>query len=171
LAGSIDSGVAGDLTYRHLMARSVRRVLTPRWLALHLLVIALVVTMVLLGRWQWRVAHVRHGALQNYSYAFQWWIFTVFALLMWVRVLRDGLRERVRSEPMNADGGREASAQRTSPARGDAPEPMPYRRYVPPPVDRLAADDPERAAYNAYLAGLARAHEEGTGSDARSGSG
>jgi DNA-binding transcriptional regulator of glucitol operon len=141
------------------MSRAVRRVLTPRWFALHLLVIAMVVTMVLLGRWQWRVAHVRHGALQNYSYAFQWWIFTAFALLMWIRVLRDGLREGPSPESVSADAGREA------------PEPVAYRRYVPPPVDRLAADDPERAAYNAYLASLTGADEEGTGSDARSGSG
>jgi DNA-binding transcriptional regulator of glucitol operon len=141
------------------MSRAARRVLTPRWLALHLLVTSLAVTMVLLGRWQWRVAHVRHGALLNYSYAFQWWIFTAFALLMWFRVLRDGVRARPPSEPASADARREATA------------PVSYRRYVPPPVDRLAADDPERAAYNAYLAGLARGDEEGTGSDARSGSG
>jgi DNA-binding transcriptional regulator of glucitol operon len=141
------------------MSRAVRRVLTPRWLALHLLVIALVVTMVLLGHWQWRVAHVRHGALQNYSYAFQWWIFTAFAVLMWIRLLRDGVRGQPAAEPASTDARREAS------------EPVAYRRYVPPPVDRLATDDPERAAYNAYLAGLARADEEGTGSDARSGSG
>jgi DNA-binding transcriptional regulator of glucitol operon len=153
------AGPPGNLTYRRVMSRAVRRVFAPRWLALHLLVIAMAVTMVLLGRWQWRVAHVKHGALQNYSYAFQWWLFTVFAFLMWARVLRDALRDRPPPELAASDAQREASA------------PVAYRRYVPPQVDRLAVDDPERAAYNAYLAGLARADEEGSGSDARSGSG
>ena len=70
------------------------RFLAPRWLALHVVVLAAGVTMVLLGRWQWHVAHVRHGDIQNYAYAFQWWAFTGFALAMWVRVMRDATRGR-----------------------------------------------------------------------------
>ena len=63
----------------------------PRWLALHVVVVAACVTMVLLGRWQWHVAHVHHGSIQNYSYAFQWWAFTAFAVFMWLRLVHDAI--------------------------------------------------------------------------------
>src|SRR4029450_5696222 len=61
-------GVRGAmiLTYRRRMRRALF-LLAPRWLALHVLVVAAGVTMVLLGRWQWHVAHVHHGAVQNYA--------------------------------------------------------------------------------------------------------
>lgn len=41
--------------------------------------------------------------VQNLAYALQWWIFGVFAVLLWVRVVRDAARDAV-SEPV-ADGG------------------------------------------------------------------
>jgi DNA-binding transcriptional regulator of glucitol operon len=117
--------------------------LAPRWLALHVLVVAVGVTMVLLGRWQWHVAHVHHGSVQNYAYAFQWWAFTAFAVFMWVRVMRDALRRAADTAP----------APPAQPARTEQ-EPVPYRRYVMP-RDRHQPMDPELAAYNAYLAELA----------------
>jgi DNA-binding transcriptional regulator of glucitol operon len=112
--------------------------LAPRWLALHVVVIAACVTMVLLGRWQWHVAHVHHGSVQNYAYAFQWWAFTLFAAFMWGRVMRDALRRR----PVEHTPARVTSA------------PVTYRRYVMR-TDRPDTTDPELAAYNAYLAELA----------------
>jgi hypothetical protein len=126
--------------------------LAPRWLALHVVVIAAGVTMVLLGRWQWHVAHVHHGSVQNYAYAFQWWAFTAFAGFMWARVMRDALRRR-------ADGA--GPLTRPEPAASEPP-PVAYRRYVMPP-NRPEYADPELAAYNAYLAELAeheRTHDE-----------
>ena len=118
------------------------RFLAPRWLALHVVVLAAGVTMVLLGRWQWHVAHVRHGDIQNYAYAYQWWAFTGFALAMWVRVMRDATRGRATN----------VAAAEPAPA---ADEPVAYRRYVMP-SERPASTDPELAAYNEYLADLAR---------------
>lgn len=118
--------------------------LAPRWLALHVLVIAAGVTMVLLGRWQWHVAHVRHGDVQNYAYAFQWWVFTGFVLLMWLRVMRDAIHRR-------ESGALPVTAAEPAPA---APQAVAYRRYVTP-RDRPEHADPELDAYNAYLAGLA----------------
>jgi len=117
--------------------RRARVLLAPRWLALHVLVIAACVTMVLLGRWQWHVAHVHHGSVQNYAYAFQWWAFTVFTAFMWVRVMRDALHRQPVKPP---------------PARV-APTPVTYRRYVMR-TDRPDTTDPELAAYNDYLAEL-----------------
>jgi DNA-binding transcriptional regulator of glucitol operon len=103
------------------------------------------VVMVLLGRWQWRVAHVHHGDVRNYAYAFQWWAFTAFALLMWARILRDTAKP---GGPIRAVSGRVA-------------EPVPYRRYVMPQHSTAVpmADDAEHARYNAYLDALARSGE------------
>jgi DNA-binding transcriptional regulator of glucitol operon len=132
--------------------------LRPWWLALHVAVVAAGVTMVLLGRWQWRVAHVHHGAVQNYAYAFQWWAFTAFALFMWGRVMHDAVRRRAESA---AEAITPAVPARVEPG-GVEPGPVAYRRYVMP-TDRTAPDDPELAAYNAYLAELAeqeRARDE-----------
>ena len=117
--------------------RRARVLLSPRWLALHVLVIAACMTMVLLGRWQWHVAHVHHGSVQYYAYAFQGWAFTVFTAFMWVRVMRDALHRQPVKPP---------------PARV-ALTPVTYRRYVMR-TDRPDTTDPELAAYNAYLAEL-----------------
>lgn len=129
----------------------------PRWLALHVVVVAACVAMVLLGRWQWHVAHVRHGAVQNYAYAFQWWAFTLFALFMWLRVIHDATPSA--SAAPNAAGddlGAQRRVDEATPAAG-VPAEVPYRRYVMPSSSTSppVAADAEHAAYNAYLARLA----------------
>jgi DNA-binding transcriptional regulator of glucitol operon len=128
--------------------RRVVFLLAPRWLALHVVVLAAAVTMVLLGRWQWHVAHVRHGAVQNYAYAFQWWAFTGFALLMWLRVMRDAIPRRIAAADQATD------ATTAEPAASENPG-VAYRRYVMP-QHQPENSDPELSAYNAYLADLAR---------------
>jgi DNA-binding transcriptional regulator of glucitol operon len=121
--------------------------LRPRWLALHLLVLALVVTMVLLGRWQLDVSNEKHFSLQNFGYALQWWAFSAFAVWIWVRIVRDHARATTDARPSSRE------AAESGPA---VPEPVAYRRYVMPSVQQPDAQaDPELAAYNEYLAGLA----------------
>lgn len=66
--------------------------LAPGWVALHVLVCAAAVAMVLLGRWQLRVSNTKHFDLQNFGYALQWWAFAAFAILLWLRVIRDAWR-------------------------------------------------------------------------------
>ena len=61
----------------------------PRWVAGHLLVLAAVVTMIFLGRWQLTVSNRKHFSLQNFGYALQWWAFCIFALAFWLKILRD----------------------------------------------------------------------------------
>ena len=153
--------------------RRVLFLLAPRWLALHVLVVAACVTMVLLGRWQWHVAHVHHGSVQNYAYAFQWWAFTGFALLMWLRVVHDAIPRRLpggsaesggpaASESTGGSGPNEISASRPTggePAASDA-NGVAYRRYVMPRTQPESAD-PELNAYNAYLADLDRRNRGG----------
>lgn len=113
------------------------QLLRPQWLALHVFVVAAAITMVWLGHWQWLVAHRRHGDIQNYAYAFQWWAFTGFAFLMWWRVVRDYLRPDI--------------SEASTPV-SEAPR---YVGYVPP--ERPAEQDPERQRFNAYLARLSEA--------------
>jgi len=110
------------------------RLLHPKWLPLHLFTIAACVAMVLLGRWQWRVAHQHHGDIRYYAYAFQWWAFTAFALVMWSRIVFDYLRRppEKATEPVGQSG---------------------YLAYRPP-ADPAPDTDPERARFNAYLAEL-----------------
>lgn len=126
------------------MVRRFRFAFAPRWIALHVLVLAACVVMVLLGRWQWHVAHVHHGDVRNYAYAFQWWAFTGFALFMWLRVLHDVSTPDV-----------------PAPTPAQSEPPMAYRRYVMPQhsTSTPVATDGEHARYNAYLRDLAQAAE------------
>ena len=143
---AVSPGVFGPsfLSYGCLVRR-FRFALRPRWVALHVLFLALIVTMVLLGRWQLIVSDEKHFSLQNFGYAIQWWLFSLFVAFMWARLMRDRLRR--------------GSAQPGGPARAAAaPEPPPtYRRYVMPSLQPQPAptSDPALAAYNEYLAKLA----------------
>jgi DNA-binding transcriptional regulator of glucitol operon len=120
--------------------RSLKFALTPRWLALHAFVLAAVVTMVLLGRWQLEVSNRKGFNLQNSAYSVQWWAFALFAIFFWWRIVRDGARKApVQSEPPKA-------------------EPTVYQPYVSP--DRAPSGDDVNAAYNDYLARLARDDSE-----------
>jgi DNA-binding transcriptional regulator of glucitol operon len=121
-----------------------RFLLTRGWIALSLLTVVLVVTMVLLGHWQLDVSDRKHFSIQNFGYALQWWAFSIFTLVLWVRLVRDHVRGSV-------TGGAPAEPATTSSA------PVTYRRYVPPAA--AAIDDPELRAYNDYLAGLS--HKDG----------
>jgi DNA-binding transcriptional regulator of glucitol operon len=125
----------------------LRSYLTPGWLALHVVTLALVVTMVLLGRWQLIVSDRKHFSLQNFGYALQWWAFSGFALVMWARIVRD----RGRAERRDTQQAEPAPESHSA---------VPYRRYVMPTSSAGSADaDPELAAYNDYLARLAERGE------------
>ena len=105
------------------MAASYRFAWRPSWLAGHVLVLAAVVTMVLLGRWQLQVSDRKHFDLQNFGYALQWWAFSIFALGFWAKILHDKARPRAPAQP--------AAAPEPEPQ-----EPVTYRRYVMPPNAR-----------------------------------
>jgi DNA-binding transcriptional regulator of glucitol operon len=109
----------------------------PGWLALHVFTVAVVVTMVLLGRWQLSVSNSKHFSLQNFGYAIQWWLFSVCAVVFWARLMRDQSRRDELPEPEKP-----------------VDQPVAYRRYVMPTVKDEPADA-VHAAYNDYLAALA----------------
>jgi DNA-binding transcriptional regulator of glucitol operon len=117
----------------------------PKWWVGHVLVVAAVITMIFLGRWQLHVSDRKHFALQNFGYAIQWWMFSVFAVIMWLKILRDSARVR--------EAGPSTASPQPSAQNEAGIAPVEYRRYTPP--KQAQVDDPETAAYNAYLAQLA----------------
>jgi hypothetical protein len=133
--------------------------LRPGWLLLHVLTVAAVVTMILLGRWQLHVSESKHFSLQNFGYSIQWWLFSAFALFFWWRILRDHARhldarnfDARHLDARNLDPA--GAAPVTPPESADEPEAdVPYRRYVMPQTSD-ANDDPEIKRYNDYLARL-----------------
>jgi hypothetical protein len=110
----------------------LRRLLTPGWLALHVVAVAVFIALVELGRWQWHRGVQTHH-FQNYSYGIEWWLFSGFAIFLWVKMMMDTLDEA--KAPQERD-----------------PLPEPVAAPVPLVVDD--ADDPELAEYNRRLAAL-----------------
>lgn len=133
------------------MLRRYRFALRPGWLLGHLLVLAAMVTMVLLGRWQLHVSEAKHFNLRNFGYSLQWWLFAAFAGFFWWRIVRDAGRHRAHPAAGTT------AAEPEPPAQG----PVAYRRYVMPTAPTVS-DDPELAAYNDYLARLNAPEEKQT---------
>ena len=105
------------------------RLLTPKWVLLHLLVAALFVATFFLGYWQLTKAEAGGGAV-NWSYALQWPLYGCMGLWFYVKMMRDEInRDPDADEPGNA-----------------------VVLYQRPRIDTTG--DPEMQAYNAYLAEL-----------------
>jgi DNA-binding transcriptional regulator of glucitol operon len=130
-------------TYPESVPRKYAFALRPGWLVLHVVTLAAVITMILLGRWQLHVSEAKHFNLQNFGYTIQWWLFACFACFFWWRIVRDAANHR-------ADAANPTSAE---PAPRSE-EPVAYRRYVMPTTPE-PTDDPQLSAYNDYLAQLA----------------
>lgn len=110
----------------------LRRLLTPGWIALHLFAVVAIAGLLACGVWQWERG-VESGRPQNYAYAVEWWLFTAFAVFLWVKTMVD-----------HVQGGDEQEQDQE-----------PVAPLVPPPVTAQdEADDPELAAYNRHLAAL-----------------
>ena len=105
------------------------RLLTFRWVLLHLLVVALFVATFFLGYWQLTKAEAGGGAV-NWSYALQWPLYGFMGLGFYLRMVRDELRR----DPADDEPGTSVVL------------------YQRPRIDTTG--DPELAAYNAYLAEL-----------------
>ena len=131
------------------MAAGYRFAARPGWLAGHVAVLAAFITMILLGHWQLTVSERKGFSLQNFGYAFQWWIFAGFAVVLWAKVLRDNARRPAAEDVTPAESAEPVEA------------PVAYRRYVMPQMRDAVADDGDdvHSAYNAYLRSLSGAEE------------
>jgi DNA-binding transcriptional regulator of glucitol operon len=107
----------------------IARLLTPKWVLMHLLVAALFVGTFFAGYWQLSKAEDGGGAV-NWSYALQWPLYGFMGLGFYLRMVRDEYRR----DPAEDEPGRAVVL------------------YQRPRIDTTG--DPELAAYNAYLAEL-----------------
>ena len=112
----------------------MRRLLrTRRWLGGLAFAVAAAAICVALGRWQWDKSQSSGGDLQNFAYAFNWWLFAVLCVGIWVKALRD----EARRDPSAA-----APPTRQAPARSAIA------------TAELDPQDTELAEWNAWLAEL-----------------
>ena len=119
----------------------VARLLTPRWLVRHAVVLLLVGVFLWLGWWQ--VRRAAGGNALSFGYAVEWPVFAVFVVAMWAKEVRAELRGRLEQEP---------PAPPTP--QPDAPGYLPFRAVVARP-EITDDSDPQLAAYNRYLGWLA----------------
>jgi len=115
--------------------------ITPRWLAWHAFAVFAAWGMLWLGDWQFHRAE--GGNALSWAYTFEWPIFTIFGVVFWAKTIIDEYRR---------PGG--AAGQAAAGAPESAELALPGAAHTPSRHDGEADDDPELAAYNAYLAKL-----------------
>jgi hypothetical protein len=123
--------------------------ITPRWLGWHAFAVLATIGMLWLGDWQYHRALA--GNALSWAYTFEWPIFAVMGVLFWGRTIRDEFR--------HPGGSNDAEAEEpdlpAGAAAGGAGTPARLRSLG---VTAEAAgddeEDPDLAAYNAYLARL-----------------
>jgi hypothetical protein len=120
-----------------------RFLITPKWLAWHLIVVGLVIGMLALGDWQLHRALAGNGL--SWAYTFEWPIFAIFAVVFWAKTIKDEFRAPVTEGPWEEDVALPAGALSAGAAAAGAG-----------PDGEPAEEDADLAAYNAYLARLHR---------------
>jgi hypothetical protein len=130
--------------------------LSPRWLAWHAFAVAAAWGMLWLGDWQFHRAE--NGNPLSWAYTFEWPLFVIFGVVFWAKTIMDKWREQ---------GGSVAPGAERPPdliAGDDLSLPRAAHTAAASRADDDAADDPDLAAYNAYLARLNRREEAGSAS-------
>jgi hypothetical protein len=142
--------------------------ITPRWLAWHAFAVFAAWGMLWLGDWQFHRAE--GGNALSWAYTFEWPIFTLFGVVFWAKTIIDEYRSPGGSANSTAAMiSAAASSTATSSAAisdtatsgilpaglaGVSGDSLPARAHTAAMQDEEAGDDPELAAYNAYLAKL-----------------
>ncbi|HEX6472941.1 MAG TPA: hypothetical protein VF069_27880 [Streptosporangiaceae bacterium] len=116
----------------------MRRFFTLGWLGLH--ATAIVLATVFLGFGWWQLQRAEGGNMRSWGYTFEWPLFAVFVIVMWIKMMYDELHDEG-----DAGGAHDAEAIDGSPG------PV----HVAAQDAKNGEDDPELAAYNRYLARLA----------------
>jgi hypothetical protein len=132
---------AGSATEPQGAGPTWRFLISPRWLAWHAFAVVAFWGMFWLGDWQFRRAMAGNGL--SWAYTFEWPIFAIMGAIFWGKTIRDEFRIRRGGAPEAAEPDLPAGAADGLPTTagsmaGGADEP----------------EDPELAAYNAYLAKL-----------------
>ncbi|HZM80232.1 MAG TPA: hypothetical protein VFC19_31235 [Candidatus Limnocylindrales bacterium] len=121
----------------------MRRLLTPKWLLGHALVWVGVAAFLALGWWQ--AGRAAEGNVLSWAYTFEWPLFAIFLVYMWIREMRLALGRVPREKPR--PGRREPVLTRRAPGE-------------------VVEDDPKLVEYNRMLAWLSE-HPEARPSDYR----
>jgi DNA-binding transcriptional regulator of glucitol operon len=114
----------------------VRRFFTPGWLGLHALAITLFAAFLAFGWWQFDRAQA--GNDRSWAYVFEWPIFAIFVIVMWIKMMRDELDD-------------DPDAPGRAPKVIEEPAEAAVTRAI---IRRQEEEDPQLAAYNRYLARL-----------------
>jgi len=132
----------------------LRLLLSPRWIAWHLLALGAMVACGFLSAWQWGRAGSAMGSAVNVGYGLQWPVFAVFFAYIWWRFLQIEIAKLPAAEATPPP----ASEQLPSGPLPVVPDPSPFA-YRPGRVGRVDEDEnPALAEYNRMLASLA-AHD------------
>jgi hypothetical protein len=122
----------------------VRRLLTPPWIVLHFFAVVLTVAFGLLGWWQ--LSRAQGGNAISWGYAFEWPLFALFTLALWIRQMRLELRK---DRPAAARRGKPEPPPMTSPfeaaivaARRVEHEPRARHADTEPSLDQRAQGSP-----------------------------
>jgi hypothetical protein len=152
--------------------------ITPRWLAWHAFAVFAAWGMLWLGDWQYHRA--LGGNALSWAYTFEWPIFTIFGVVFWAKTIIDEYRSPGGAATSSAElsaaatsaaatsgmatSGAAASGIAAAGQAGLGGDSLPARAHTAAMLDEEADNDPELAAYNAYLAKLnARAGDPLTG--------
>ena len=112
----------------------MKRFLTRSWLIRHALALVLIAAFVVLGLWQ--LGRASEGNAISWAYTFEWPLFALFVVGLWVREVRDELRAS-RGEIVT-----------------EPPLTSPYSAARRPVAVAETTGDDETDAYNRYLAWL-----------------
>jgi hypothetical protein len=121
--------------------------ITPRWLAWHAFAVFAAWGMLWLGDWQFHRAE--GGNALSWAYTFEWPIFTIFGVIFWAKTIIDEYRT-----PGGAANSGAANSGLSASGLAEPGNSLPDRAHTAVMLDEEADDDPELAAYNAYLAKL-----------------
>jgi hypothetical protein len=122
-----------------------RFLITPRWLAWHLIMVGSVYGMLVLGDWQ--LHRALSGNALSWAYTFVWPIFAVFAVVFWAKTIRDEFHPPAAAGPAGQDVALPAGAVAGGARLGAG---------APAGEPATPEEEAELAAYNAYLARLHR---------------
>ena len=113
----------------------MRKLLTPKWLACHVLVWVTVAAFMALAWWQ--AGRALEGNTLSWAYTFEWPLFAVFLIYLWVREMRMAAGKDAPGEKVPAQARRGPVITRREQSEADDA-------------------DPSLAEYNRYLAWLSR---------------
>jgi hypothetical protein len=127
--------------------------ITPRWLGWHAFAVLATIGMLWLGDWQFHRAE--SGNALSWAYTFEWPIFAAFGVVFWAKTIRDEFKPHTDpGDVPEVDLPAGASVGAANGASATASGGAGVSGQVARAAEAQDEDDPELAAYNAYLARL-----------------